>query len=57
MKTFLEWLKDKKIKEASIVFGNSQKKKDLGPDAQIWGAPGVTHGQTKGPIMRKSKKK
>ena len=47
---FKDWLK---IKEAAVVFGNSQKKVDLGNDACIFGAPGVQHGQSKSPITHK----
>jgi|GEM_PF-5550856 len=51
---FKDWLK--KQEEAAIVFGNSEKKTDLGDDACIWGAPGVQHGRSKGPIKNKNKK-
>ena len=55
MSRFTEWLKERQIKEASVVFGNNQKKKDLGDDAVVWGAPGVQHGQSKGPIKKAKK--
>jgi hypothetical protein len=54
MITFKDWLKQI---EAIIVFGNSQKKRDLGDDACIWGAPGVQHGRSLGPITKKKRRK
>lgn len=57
---FKDWLIEKEKpdinREAAIVFGNSEKKVDLGDDACIWGAPGVQHGRSKGPIRKRQKK-
>ena len=52
---FKEWLKE--IEESGVVFGSSEKKRDLGDDCFVMGAPGVQHGRSLGPIKGKKHKK
>jgi hypothetical protein len=56
MKTFKEWLTYREMAGTGVVMGNSCKTPNVGPDAQVWGAPAASCQSMKKHKHKKAKK-